>query len=195
MKKKYTKGLMWFRRDLRLTDNAALYHALKQCDTVFCIFVFDKAILDTLPTTDRRVAFIHSSLVDLNTQLRAVAGANAQPVLCLHDQSEGAIPRAAKALGVDAVFANHDDEPQALARDAAIFGHLAHNGILLNTYKDQCIFERSEVLTQQARPFGVFTPYKNAWLKAQALLGCWSRWAMPLGARANSNRSWLRMPG
>ena len=165
MKKKYTKGLMWFRRDLRLTDNAALYHALKQCDTVFCIFVFDKAILDTLPTTDLRVAFIHSSLVDLNTQLRAVAGANAKPVLCLHDQSERAIPRTAKALGVDAVFANHDDEPQALARDAAIFGHLAHNGIMLNTYKDQCIFERSEVLTQQSRPFGVFTPYKNAWLK------------------------------
>ena len=164
-KKKYTKGLMWFRRDLRACDNAALYHALKTCDQVFGVFVFDKAILMHLPRADRRVSFIHDSLQDLNAQLIALRGPDAQPLLTTHDDAKVAIPRMAELLGVQVVFANHDDEPDALARDAQIRGHLAHAGIMLETYKDQCIFERSEVLTQAERPFGVFTPYKNAWLK------------------------------
>jgi len=164
-KKKYAKGLMWFRRDLRACDNAALYHALKTCDQVFGVFVFDKAILMHLPRADRRVSFIHDSLQDLNAQLIALRGPDAQPLLTTHDDAKVAIPRMAELLGVQVVFANHDDEPDALARDAQIRGHLAHAGIMLETYKDQCIFERSEVLTQAERPFGVFTPYKNAWLK------------------------------
>ena len=66
-------GLMWFRRDLRAFDNAALYHALKSCRQVHCVFVFDRAILDSLPRLDRRVEFIHESLVSLDAELRAVA--------------------------------------------------------------------------------------------------------------------------
>ena len=70
MLKKYQTGLMWFRRDLRAQDNAALYHALKSCQQVFCAFVFDRNILNGLPKSDRRVAFIRESLTDLNAQLR-----------------------------------------------------------------------------------------------------------------------------
>jgi len=55
MNRKYNSGLMWFRRDLRVDDNAALYHALKNCRQVFCVFVFDRDILDALPRVDRRV--------------------------------------------------------------------------------------------------------------------------------------------
>ena len=164
-KRKFAKGLMWFRRDLSATDNAALYHALKSCDQVVCLFVFDKAILDPLPKLDRRLAFIHASLSDLNQQLADMGGVDTAPVLTTHDIAMKAVPRIATALGVQAVFANHDDEPDALARDAQVLGHLAHAGVLFQTFKDQCIFERSEVLTQAGRSFGVFTPYKNAWLK------------------------------
>lgn len=70
--KKYSKGLMWFRRDLRLADNAALFHALKNCQQVVCVFVFDTDILDSLPKFDRRVVFIHESLTDLKDRKSVV---------------------------------------------------------------------------------------------------------------------------
>ena len=73
MQKKYSTGLMWFRRDLRAFDNAALYHALKTCDKVHCVFVFDKEILDCLPKQDRRVEFIWESVRELNEQLQGMA--------------------------------------------------------------------------------------------------------------------------
>src|SRR5690606_1980092 len=76
-----------------------------------------------------------------------------------------AIPALANALGVQAVFANHDDEPQALARDSLVRTRLAAAGKAFHTFKDHTLLERSEVLTQTGNPYSVFTPYKNAWLK------------------------------
>ncbi len=159
------KSLMWFRRDLRATDNAALYHALKSSKQVYCVFVFDKEILDLLPKADRRVEFIQESLVDLQTQLQKMAGKNAPMLIVRHAWANDEIARLAKQLGVQAVFTNHDDEPQALARDVKVRGALADLGVSFHTYKDHVIFERSEVLTQMGGSYGVFTPYKNAWLK------------------------------
>ena len=160
---------MWFRRDLRSTDNAALCHALRQCRRVWCVFVFDRAILDDLPRADRRVEFIHEALLDLDEQLRALGRANGVEgvgLIVRHGLATEEVPRLAAQLGVQAVFANHDDEPYARARDARVLGTLAHAGAVLHTYKDHVVFERHEVLTQNGRPFTVFTPYKNAWLKA-----------------------------
>ncbi|WP_163387689.1 deoxyribodipyrimidine photo-lyase, partial [Enterobacter ludwigii] len=74
-------------------------------------------------------------------------------------------PRLAAELGVQAVFCNHDDEPQALARDAQVAGGLARLGARLLTFKDHVVFERREVMTAAGGPYGVFTPYKNAWLR------------------------------
>jgi len=159
------KGLMWFRRDLRAFDNAALYHALKSCKQVHCVFVFDKAILDHLPRADRRVEFIRESLVALDAELHAVAGQAGAGLIVRHAVAESEVPRLAHELGVQEVFANHDDEPEALARDAHVRGALANFGIGLQTFKDHVIFERSEVLTQMGKPYGVFTPYKNTWLQ------------------------------
>ena len=168
MQKKYDTGLMWFRRDLRVDDNAALHHALKSCRQVFCLFVFDKAILDTLPRADRRIEFIRESLVDLTRQLQALGencGVDDVSLIVQHDQAASAVLSVASALGVHAVFVNHDDEPQALARDAAVQAQLAESGIALHSFKDHVIFERQEVLTLGGKPYTVFTPYKNAWLK------------------------------
>ncbi|QHE87724.1 cryptochrome/photolyase family protein [Hydrogenophaga sp. BPS33] len=169
----YDKGLMWFRRDLRAEDNAALYHALKSCRQVWCVFVFDTDILDDLLErglrADRRVEFIRESLVELDGQLRALGrehGRQGVGLIVLHGPARQAVPSLAQKLGVQVVFANHDDEPAALARDAQVLGELAHAGILLHSHKDHVIFERREVLTQAGHAFGVFTPYKNAWLKA-----------------------------
>ena len=164
----HDRGLMWFRRDLRTSDNAALYHALKTCKQVWCVFVFDRAILDALPRADRRVEFIRESLVDLDRQLHALGQANGKPqvhLLVAHGNAVEIMADFARQSSATAVFCNHDDEPDALARDALVRGTLAHHGVMLHTFKDHVVFERQEVLTQQSRPFGVFTPYKNAWLK------------------------------
>jgi len=151
---------MWFRRDLRIADNAALYHALRSCREVVCAFVFDTAILKGLPKADRRVEFIRESLAELARDLEEHGGSLAVH----HALAEEELPRLAKELGVQAVFANRDDEPAALDRDAKVFGALANAGITFHAYKDRAVFERDEVLTQSGGAFSVFTPYRRAWL-------------------------------
>lgn len=163
--KPFHNGLMWFRRDLRADDNAALYHALRSCGQLHCVFVFDRDILDPLPRADRRVEFIRESLVELDAALRDLSGRTDAGLIVLHGTAGHEIPHLAGKLGVQAVFASHDYEPQAMARDAAVRGALANAGISLHTCKDHVIFEREEILTQNGRPYGVYTPYKNAWLK------------------------------
>jgi deoxyribodipyrimidine photo-lyase len=159
-------ALMWFRRDLRLADNAALHHCLKAARRVYAAFVFDRAILDELLAeglhADRRVDFIHRSLHELDAELRVHGGA----LVVRHGLAAEEIVRLADELRVDAVFANHDYEPYAIERDRRVAAGLAAAGRRLHTFKDQVIFERDEVLTGAGRPFSVFTPYKNAWLKA-----------------------------
>ncbi|MNR78137.1 Deoxyribodipyrimidine photo-lyase [compost metagenome] len=157
----FDKTLVWFRRDLRSFDHAALHHALTQSKQVYCAFIFDRAILDQLPAADRRVEFIHASLQELEADLREMGGG----LIVRHAWAEQAIPQLAAELGVDAVFTNHDYEPQAIARDAAVQAALAQAGRSFQTYKDHVIFEKDEVLTLADKPFSVFTPYKNAWLK------------------------------
>ena len=161
-------ALVWLRRDLRTEDNAALYQALRAARRVWVGFVFDRTILDALPRADRRVEFIRDSLVGLDAQLRALAashGIDGVALLVRHGHAAQALPQLAAELHVQAVYANHDDEPDALARDAQVRGTLAAAGIALHTSKDHVVFERSEVLTLSGSPFSVFTPYKNAWLK------------------------------
>jgi len=168
VKKSFDRALVWLRRDLRADDNAALYHALRAARQVWCGFVFDRAILDPLPRIDRRVEFIRDSLVGLDAELRALAashGVEGAGLIVRHGLAIDEIPALAAHLRVQAVYANHDDEPDALARDARVRGALADAGVVFHSSKDHVIFERSEVLTQSGRPFLVFTPYRNAWLQ------------------------------
>lgn len=161
-------ALVWFRRDLRDYDHAALYQALSQARRVYCAFVFDRDILDSLPQArDRRVEFIHGSLVQLAAALEARGGG----LLVRHGRAGEEIPALARELGVQAVFANRDYEPAAKARDARVAARLEEAGIAFVGPKDQVIFDRDEVLTQGGRPYTVFTPYKNAWVKKLAAPG------------------------
>ena len=155
---------LWFRRDLRVHDNAALYHALKNNALVYGVFVLDTDILQSLPRADRRVEFILESLRDLDAQMQAVSAGRAR-LIVLYGRAVDEIPRIAQQLGVQAVYANHDDEPQALARDVAVGTAMHATGAALLTFKDHVVLERQELLTQQGKPYTVFTPYKNAWLK------------------------------
>lgn len=156
------RALVWFRRDLRDYDHAALYHALKSADEVYCVFVFDTDILDRLADkADRRVEFIHDSVAELKAALQQAGG----DLIVLHGAASAEIPRLAQSLAVDTVHANRDYEPAAIARDAQVAAALTACGIDFLQYKDQVVFERDEVLTAAGTPFGVYTPYKNAWLR------------------------------
>ena len=159
---RFRSALFWFRRDLRAFDNAGLHAALTQAEKVYCVFVFDREILDALvDKSDRRVEFIWDSVVELKQVLEGMGGT----LHVRYDTARTAIPKLAQSLKVDAVFTNHDYEPPALARDACVREALAQSDIEFETYKDHVIFEKNEVLTQGGKFFSVFTPYKNAWLK------------------------------
>ena len=160
-----SRALVWFRRDLRVADHPALARALREADAVWCVFILDKTILDGLPWEDRRVAFIRASLADLDDQIGTLSGGRARLVVRHADAAE-AIPRLAAELGVQAVYAHHDDDPAARTRDAQVGERLAADGRQWRTFKDHVVFERRELLTGGGTPYGVFTPYKNAWLKA-----------------------------
>ena len=154
--------LVWFRRDLRDHDHTALSEALRRGRKVYCAFVFDRQILDALPSrTDRRVEFIRESLVELDTALRRRGGG----LIVRHGAAGEEIPRLARELGADAVFCNRDYEPQAKQRDQRVAAALDGSGIGFESFKDQAIFDGAEVLSLAGKPYTVFTPYKKAWLK------------------------------
>jgi deoxyribodipyrimidine photolyase len=114
---RYSRALFWFRRDLHDYDNAGLCHALESSREVFCAFIFDREILDELPSNaDRRVEFIWGSIGELRTALEKLGGS----LIVLRARSSEAVPRLAAELKMNAVFANDDYEPLAIARDRLI---------------------------------------------------------------------------
>ncbi len=163
------RALVWFRRDLRADDHPALAAALQGAREVWCTFVLDTDILDALPRADRRVEFIRDSLADLDEQLHALAavhGRGGVRLIVRHGRAQEQVPALARELEVEAVFTHHDDDPAAVARDTEVRDALLQQGVRLLGAKDHVIFERREILTGAGTPYGVFTPYKNAWLKA-----------------------------
>lgn len=158
----YEKSLVWFRRDLRDYDHAALYHALKTSKQVYCAFVFDTDILDSLQDkADRRVEFIWESIRELKAALQN----RGSDLIVLNGSAQAEIPILASRLQVNAVFCSHDYEPSATARDSEVEQALKNKNIAFHHYKDHVIFEKNEVLNLSGKPYGVFTPYKNMWLK------------------------------
>lgn len=153
----------WFRRDLRLTDNRGLYHALQSGRPVLPVFIFDRVILDDLQDIDDvRITFIHREIVKMNRQLVGKGSG----MLVLHDQPVRAWQTILEAYPqIEAVYTNHDYEPYAKNRDRAISDLLSEHGVAFKTYKDQVIFERDEMLTNSGAPYTVFTPYSKKWLE------------------------------
>ena len=148
--------VFWFRRDLRMKDNAGLYHALREHDNVVPIFIFDTCILGKLDDPrDARVTFIHQSLMHLDAALREEGSA----LLVLH----GDPVELFAMMKTRVVFTNRDYEPYAWQRDGKVAGILAARGGALHSFKDQVIFEREEVMKPDGKPYTVFTPYANRW--------------------------------
>lgn len=180
-------AVFWFRRDLRLDDNRGLFHALSTGIPVLPVFIFDRNILDYLDDKDdRRVIFIHRQLVQLHEELRKLGAG----LRVFYGTPEEAFQTLLKEKNVKMVFTNHDYEPYAKIRDREIGQMLTQNGVQFQTFKDQVIFEKDEVLTGNGLPYTVFTPYSKRWkerltiadfqpLSCKPLYGSFFQWDAP----------------
>jgi deoxyribodipyrimidine photo-lyase len=153
-------NICWFRRDLRLNDHAALYYALISGLPVIPIFIFDRSILDLLDDkADKRVEFIHAAIDQMNKQLVTIGGT----MEVYYGFPSDVFKNLLEKYDVQKVFTNHDYEPYAKQRDAAIEQLLKAAGVSFHTYKDQVIFEKTEVTKDDGKPYTVFTPYSKRW--------------------------------
>ncbi len=152
--------VFWFRRDLRLDDNVGLYQALQNKVPVLPIFIFDTEILENLPKNDARVTFIHNQLQKLNKQLNTDFGSG---IAQFHGSPKKVFEKLIEAYQIEAVFTNHDYEPYAKKRDEEIRELLESSNIQFNTFKDQVIFEKEEVVKDDGDPYVVYTPYMRKW--------------------------------
>ncbi len=154
-------AIFWFRRDLRLDDNVGLFHALQSKYQVIPLFIFDEAILDSLPKDDARVGFIYDSLLKINAKLQEIGSS----LLVKKGKTEDVWLSLIKEYDVKEVFFNKDYEPYAIKRDLAICEILKLNKVKPFDFKDQVIFEEKEIVKADGLPYTVYTPYKNKWLE------------------------------
>ena len=153
-------NVFWFRRDLRLQDNAGLYHALKSGHPVLPIFIFDKKILDYLEDPDdARVTFLHDTLTKLKSELEALGST----LLVFYGNPLDVWQKMTAEYAIKKVFTNHDYEPYPLQRDKEIKDFLNAQNIDFQTFKDHVIFEYDEVTKDDGKPYTVFTPYSRKW--------------------------------
>lgn len=157
---KYPIVIFWFRRDLRLSDNAGLYHALRSGFPLLPVFIFDKNILGKLENKkDRRVDFIHQVVSDLQKELVELGSS----LYVIYETPEKAFKKLSEEFYIKTVYTNHDYESYAKERDEKIKNLLLKNKIEFHSYKDQVIFEKDEVLKDDGKPYTVFTPYSRKW--------------------------------
>ena len=153
----------WFRRDLRLEDNVALHFALKSGLIVIPLFIFDTDILNKLSyKKDARVSFIYQQLNRINQELFKLHHSG---LMVLKGKPIEIFEQLLTKYNIDAVYTNNDYEPSAISRDNDIEKFLKHNGVKFNSYKDQVIFEKDEIIKADGNPYTIFTPYKNKWLE------------------------------
>lgn len=153
-------SIFWFRRDLRLNDNAGLYHALKSGNTILPIFIFDKDILDKLSNKgDLRVNFIHKVISDLKRELNNLGS----DLAVFYGKPLEVFKELSQKYAISAVFTNHDYEPYAIKRDKEVKDFLMSKTIDFKSFKDQVIFEKDEIVKDDGKPYVVYTPFSKAW--------------------------------
>ncbi|MBW6491589.1 MAG: DNA photolyase family protein [Lentimicrobium sp.] len=161
------KVIFWFRRDLRLNDNHGLYKALLSGYKVLPVFIFDTNILKKLPADDKRIPFIHHHLVAVHEKLKPQSCG----IKVLHGDPVSVIQSLTDNYQIHSVYANHDYEPYALARDKQVEEMLKSRGISFHTFKDQVLFEKNEVVKSDSTPYVVFTPFSRLWLQKMEVEG------------------------
>lgn len=154
-------NIFWFRRDLRLEDNTALNAALSSDLPVMPVFIFDTNIVDELPRNDARISFIYDNLTAINSSLISTGSS----ILIMNGNPLEKWKELTDLIDINAVYINKDYEPYAIHRDNSVGEFLQRKGIRLLRYRDQVIFEEDQIIKSDNRPYTVFTPYKNSWMR------------------------------
>lgn len=155
------KSFFWFRRDLRLEDNAGLYHALRSKNPIQSIFIFDKNILSKLPSKkDGRVEFIYNQIHHLAQQLKDLGSS----IRVYHGNPSSVWKELLKNEDIDSIYCNQDYESYAISRDEEITQLAKKKEVDFLSFKDQVIFDDKEVVKDDGLPYTVFTPYKRKWM-------------------------------
>ncbi|MDN3672227.1 deoxyribodipyrimidine photo-lyase [Flavobacterium branchiarum] len=160
-------SFFWFRRDLRLDDNRGLFHALESQFPVIPLFIFDDAILESLPKDDSRVSFIYDSLEKINLELNTIGSS----LLIKKGKTAEVWKSLVEEFDIQNVFFNKDYEPYAIKRDLFISDLLKEKGVTAFSYKDHVVFEEKEITKADGLPYTIYTPYKNKWLEKYKLNG------------------------
>ena len=155
----YKLSIFWFRRDLRLHDNHGFFQSLKQSESVLPIFIFDTAILDKLRTNDKRVSILFDRLKTLNQELEKIG----KKIHVLHGNPIDIFESLLETTTLEACFTNTDYEPYARERDTSVKQMLARKNVHFHSFKDQVIFEKSEILSNVGKPYSVYSPYMRKW--------------------------------
>lgn len=162
-------AIFWFRRDLRLEDNAGLCQALSSGHPVLPVFIFDRHILDRIDEKkDRRVDYIHQAISKLNIELKALHAR----LNTFYGDPLGIFQMLSEKYAIQAVFCNRDYEPSAIHRDADVRGFFKQQHIPFSAFKDQVIFDRNDVVKPDGTPYTVYTPYSKKWKELLAETAC-----------------------
>ena len=152
-------NLFWFRRDLRVEDNVGFFHALNGEEAVLPIFIFDTTIISELPTNDPRVTFIHDRLVQIQNALVPLG----KSLAVFYGTPQEVFSQLLSEQQITTIYTNHDYEPYARKRDKTLNQLFQSKGVTFKTSKDQVIFEKSEVVKDDGKPYVVYTPYSRKW--------------------------------
>jgi len=155
-------NIFWFRRDLRLDDNRALFKAMEAGLPVIPIFIFDTNILQELPSNDKRVSFIFDRISQLNTEL-AQSGSRLQ---VFEGKPVDIFEQLSNQYSLQTVFAGTDFEPYTKTRDHEVAAILSQHGATLRLVSDQLVLQPGRVLSAANKPYTVFTPFSKAWKAA-----------------------------
>ena len=154
------KALYWFRNDLRLDDNVALFNALSKYDSVACIYVLEKGFLNNLKQQDLTMDFLYKAILNLKNELRAIGS---DLILRIGDHVDE-IPEIAKKYDVQAVITNKSYLSEDVIKEDLIEKKLYFDNILFLSFKDNVIFSPEDLLNKNGDYFDNFDDYNNVWV-------------------------------
>lgn len=168
MSARHRLAIHWFRRDLRLTDNTALHHAVQSAEQVLPVYVISAWKNTHRWTGPARQQFLCGCLESLERNVKAAGG----HLIFRRGDAAHELEKLIKETKADAVFTNRDPDPHGIAVEADLAKRCRKLGVTFETFKDVVLHERAEVMTNSGGPYRVFTPYNKSWqaaLKPQVL--------------------------
>lgn len=150
-------GIVWLRKDLRLIDQPALHHAVKECEYVIPVFILDRKEIRSMGA--RRGAFLLESLCCLDRNLRK----KGSYLIIREGKVETELLKLIQETKAGALYWNREQEPLLRRQEINVSEQCAANDIETHNFSASMIHDVMEVLKDDGRPYTVFTPYYRRW--------------------------------